>query len=108
LPTAAEFQVAVLAAGGGQSAVQVSTANTGTPTLATAKLSGAVLIEPNLAVSIAPFLDQVSYWSLCAIATVAGGVVWVPWSRRFGLRTIFIATTVVAVGMGLVVWAIRG
>ncbi len=29
---------------------------------------------------------------------------WIPWSRRFSLRTLLIATTLVAVVLGLIVW----
>jgi hypothetical protein len=92
LPTDSEFQAALSAAGGGQSAVNITSANLG---------------SPNLAISIAPLLDQVSNWSLCTIAAIAGGVAWLPWSRRFGLRTAFVATTLVAVVLGLIVWASR-
>jgi hypothetical protein len=30
-------------------------------------------------------------------------ILWIPWSRRFSLRTLLIATTLVAVGLGIVV-----
>lgn len=34
-------------------------------------------------------------------------VPWLPWSTRFNLRTLLIATTVVAMVLGLIVWASR-
>ena len=43
------------------------------------------------------------YWMLAA---TFGGLVafpWLPWSRRFSLRTLLIATTLVAVGLGVIV-----
>jgi hypothetical protein len=51
----------------------------------------------------------IPYWFpalACAVAAI------VPWSRqlkwRFSLRTLLIATTLVAVGLGLSVWTMRG
>jgi hypothetical protein len=43
------------------------------------------------------------------LLVVAGlaGVPWTWWTNRFSLRTLLIATTLVAVGMGLIVWAAR-
>jgi hypothetical protein len=42
------------------------------------------------------------------LATVIAPVATVPWLRwRFTLRTLLIATTLVAVVLGLVVWAVR-
>jgi hypothetical protein len=39
------------------------------------------------------------------IAIVA--TVWIPWSNRFSLRTLLIATTLVAVLLGLICYAVR-
>jgi hypothetical protein len=48
------------------------------------------------------------YWCLILISVV---LVTAPWIRRiewrFSLRTLLIATTLVAVGLGLVVWSLR-
>ena len=40
------------------------------------------------------------------IATLAAAP-WLSWSRQFSLRTLLIATTLVAVGLGMVVWALK-
>jgi hypothetical protein len=47
----------------------------------------------------------VPMWFPFLIATTFGGAIWIPWSRRFSLCTLLVATTVVAVVLGLVVWA---
>ena len=46
--------------------------------------------------------------SVLVFATAAlGTATWAPWSNRFSLRTLLIATTLVAVALGLIVWAAR-
>jgi hypothetical protein len=45
------------------------------------------------------------YWFLASATVVAAIAVWMPW--RFRLRTLIIAMTLVAVLLGLAVWAIR-
>jgi hypothetical protein len=47
---------------------------------------------------------QAPYWliALCTTATVV--IPWAPWSKRFSLRTLLIATTLVALVLGLIVW----
>ena len=44
-----------------------------------------------------------------AIVTVSIGAAapWIRWCKRFSLRTLLIATTVVAVVLGLAVWTLR-
>jgi hypothetical protein len=44
----------------------------------------------------------VPYWFLLSI-TAMPGVLLLPWSRRFSLRTLLIVTTLVAIVLGLVV-----
>lgn len=47
---------------------------------------------------------MVPYWFAIA---VTGALCFAPWSRvkyRFGLRSLFVMTTVLAVGLGLIVW----
>jgi hypothetical protein len=46
------------------------------------------------------------YWFL----TILGGTLTaLPWIRgRFSLRTLLIATTLIAIGLGLIVWTLRG
>jgi hypothetical protein len=47
---------------------------------------------------------NVPYWMLVVIVSLAAVGPWLPWSNRFSLRTLLIATTLVAVGLGLIVW----
>jgi hypothetical protein len=46
----------------------------------------------------------VPYWSLIVVSAVIAAVLWFSWSTRFSLRAMFIATTLVAVALGLGVW----
>lgn len=49
----------------------------------------------------------VPHWCLVAIAAtafVSSSVLWVPWSKQFRLRTLFIVMTLVAVLLGLGIW----
>jgi hypothetical protein len=45
------------------------------------------------------------HWFALIICGLAGVTPWLPW--RFSLRTLLIATTLIAVVLGLVVWAMR-
>jgi hypothetical protein len=47
------------------------------------------------------------HWALVAVSSTIGFLPWLPWSGRFSLRTLLIATTLVAAVLGLVVWASR-
>jgi hypothetical protein len=47
----------------------------------------------------------IPYWSVLLLAATFSAAVWVPWSNRFSLRSLLIVTTLVAVGMGLIVYA---
>ena len=51
---------------------------------------------------------QVPHWFLLGIVATLAPVPWIHWSKRFSLRTLLIATTLVAVVLGLVVYAARG
>ena len=44
------------------------------------------------------------YWLLSPATIILAALSWLRWSRRFSLRTLLIATTVVAVVLGLIVW----
>jgi hypothetical protein len=46
-------------------------------------------------------------WMLTLFVTALTAVPWFPWSKRFSLRTLLIATTLVAVVLGLVMWVSR-
>ena len=47
----------------------------------------------------------IPYWAFAAFAVGLGGVPWLPW--KYSLRTLLIATTAIAVILGLVVYATR-
>ena len=47
---------------------------------------------------------RVPDWFLVLISLVSAAAPWLRWSCRFSLRTLLIATTLVAVVLGLVVW----
>ncbi len=51
---------------------------------------------------------SVPHWFLILMSTTLAAAPWLPWwSNRFGLRTLLITTTLVAVLLGLIVWATR-
>ena len=50
---------------------------------------------------------QVPYWFLVSMSTTFAMVPWICWSKRFSLRTLLLATTYVAVVVGLIVWVLR-
>jgi hypothetical protein len=43
-------------------------------------------------------------WFLIGVALALSAAPWIRWSNRFSLRTLLIATTLVAVALGLIVW----
>jgi hypothetical protein len=49
----------------------------------------------------------IPYWFPVLISSALAAVPWIRWSKRFSLRTLLIATTLVAVVLGLIVWAVR-
>lgn len=51
------------------------------------------------------WLFTIPYWLLLILSAIAGALSWVPWSKRFTLRTVLIAMTLVAVVLGLIVYA---
>lgn len=51
---------------------------------------------------------SIHYCSLATIAGLIASVSWFTWSTRFSLRTLLIATTLVAIGLGLIIYATRG
>jgi hypothetical protein len=51
------------------------------------------------------FFVYLPHWFPVTILTAFAIAPWVPW--RFSLRTLLIATTLVAVVLGLIVWAVR-
>lgn len=53
------------------------------------------------------FQSEIPYWFLTAAALTVSVFSWMPFSTRFGLRQLFVVTTVVAVVLGLVCYASR-
>ena len=49
----------------------------------------------------------IPHWFLVIVSAAFGEVAWLQWPSRFTLRTLLIATTLVAVVLGIVVWAVR-
>jgi len=47
------------------------------------------------------------YWSLLTAAVAFAVGPWTAWSKRFSLRTLLVATTLVAIVLGLIVWGLR-
>jgi hypothetical protein len=48
------------------------------------------------------------YWFWLLMPAIVAAIPWLPWwSSRFSLRTLLIAMTLVAVGLGLIVWLAR-
>jgi hypothetical protein len=49
----------------------------------------------------------IPFWFLCFISISLAAIPWIHWSHRFTLRTLLIATTLIALVLGLVVYAAR-
>jgi hypothetical protein len=49
----------------------------------------------------------IPHWFLVLVSAALAHVPWIPWSNRFSLRTLLIATTLFAVVLGLIVWLCR-
>jgi hypothetical protein len=47
------------------------------------------------------------HWFLCLLSASLAVAPWLKWSNRFSLRTLLIVTTLVALALGLVVYAMR-
>jgi hypothetical protein len=46
----------------------------------------------------------IPHWLLIIFFAIAAAFVWLRWSKRFSLRTLLIAMTLIAVVLGLIVW----
>jgi hypothetical protein len=61
--------------------------------------------------SFGPQYYSMPFWFPAFLSAVVSCTPWllcsIPWSRRFSLRTFLIATTLIAVGLGLIVWAAK-
>ncbi len=51
-------------------------------------------------------LITIPFWFLAALSAVFASIPWVHWSRRFSLRTLLVAMTLVAVVLALVVYPV--
>lgn len=49
----------------------------------------------------------VPHWFLAVLLAGVGSLSWLPWSNRFGLRTLLLATTLAAVALGAIVYAAK-
>ena len=49
----------------------------------------------------------IKVYAILAILAIVAAAPWIRWSKRFSVRTLLIATTLVAVLLGLVVYATR-
>jgi hypothetical protein len=49
----------------------------------------------------------VPLWFLSLLTGIVAATPWINWSKRFSLRTLLIATTLVAVVLGLIVYVVR-
>jgi hypothetical protein len=47
---------------------------------------------------------SVPMWFLVTLSAVSAAFPWIRWSNRFSLRTLLIATTLVGMALGLVIW----
>jgi hypothetical protein len=50
---------------------------------------------------------RLQHWYVVSFFIALGAIPWIRWSRRFSLRTLLIATTLIAVVLGLAVYAAR-
>jgi hypothetical protein len=50
---------------------------------------------------------QIPYWCPVLLGGLFAVAPWIGWSTRFTTRTLLIATTLVAVVLGLIVWSVR-
>jgi hypothetical protein len=50
---------------------------------------------------------QFPHWIAVCVSGGCAAVPWLAWSRRFSLRTLLVAMTVIAMGLGVIVYAMR-
>ncbi len=53
------------------------------------------------------FYVSIPHWFIALLIAALGSVPWLRWSKRFSVRTLLIATMLVALVLGLVVWSSR-
>ena len=57
--------------------------------------------------SASEWVVQVPHWFLVLIFAALAAAPWIRWSKRFTLRTLLIATTLIAVVLGAIAYAVR-
>jgi hypothetical protein len=50
------------------------------------------------------FVVCIPYWLLLSAAIAVATAPWLPWSKRFSLRTLLIAITIIGLMLGTIVW----
>jgi hypothetical protein len=50
------------------------------------------------------FIAAIPHWSFVSLFAIVGALPWISKVKRFSLRTLLIAMTLVAVALGLIVW----
>jgi hypothetical protein len=51
---------------------------------------------------------DIPYWFIVLLNAAIAAAPWLPWwSKRFSLRTLLIATTLIAVALWLIVWVVK-
>jgi hypothetical protein len=58
-------------------------------------------------IGLTSFELRIPYWLLVFTSGALAAIAWLPWSKRFSLRTLLIATTLVAIVLGIIVWMSR-
>jgi hypothetical protein len=66
-----------------------------------------LLRAPTWILSSAYSFINMPHWFLLALVAAAIAIPWINWPKHFSLRTLLIATTLVAVVLGATVWLIR-
>jgi hypothetical protein len=54
-----------------------------------------------------PTAWNLRYSYITTLIVSIGVIPWLPWSKRFSLRTLLIATTLIAMVLGIIVWTTR-
>jgi hypothetical protein len=68
---------------------------------------GFARFEENIGMGIMERTTVFPHWFLALVLAAVAYVPWLPWSNRFGLRTLLLGTTLVAVVLGAIVYAVK-
>lgn len=68
---------------------------------------GFARFEENIGMGIMERTTVIPHWFLVLFSAGLAYAPWLPWSNRFGLRTLLLATTLVAVVLGAIVYAVK-